>query len=90
MSNSTTSIPVLGMTLGAFLAISFALCTLFGVLVPGARMYTAWLPLLPGVTWISWPSALLGLGESFAWGWYIAVILVPLHRFFAGRIKANA
>ena len=61
-----------GMSLGLLLAISFALCVVFGLLLPGATMYQAWLPLLPGVVWISWQSAILGLVESFAYGWYFA------------------
>jgi len=75
----------LGMALGTLLAISFVLCVIFGLLFPTATMYEAWLPLLPGVTWISWSSAFLGLVESFAYGWYIAVIFVPAFNFFSGR-----
>ena len=74
-----------GMSLGVLLALSFALCVVFGLLLPEATMYQAWLPLLPGVSWMSWPSALLGLAESFAYGWYIAVIFVPAWNFFARR-----
>jgi len=77
-----------GMSLGVLLALSFALCVVFGLLLPEATMYQAWLPLLPGVSWISWPSALLGLVESFAYGWYIAVIFVPTFNFFARRASA--
>lgn len=77
-----------GMALGLLLALSFALCVVFGLLFPGATMYQAWLPLLPGVTWISWTSVLLGLAESFAYGWYIAVIFVPTFNFFSRRTQA--
>ncbi len=77
-----------GMSLGILLAISFALCVAFGLLFSSAQMYQAWLPLLPGVSWISWPSALLGLVESFAYGWYIAVIFVPAWNFFSPRASA--
>lgn len=77
-----------GMALGILLGLSFALCVVFGLLFPGATMYQAWLPLLPGVTWITWPSALLGLVESFAYGWYIAVIFVPTFNFFSRRTQA--
>ena len=77
-----------GMSLGILLALSFALCVVFGLLLPGATMYQAWLPLLPGVSWISWPSALLGLVETFAYGWYIAVIFVPVWNVFARRASA--
>ncbi|MGJ5619105.1 DUF5676 family membrane protein [Sulfitobacter sp. MF3-043] len=86
MSDSKTiRIFPIGMSLGILLALSFALCVVFGLLFPGAAMYRAWLPLLPGVIWINWPSALLGLVESFAYGWYIAVIFVPAWNFFSRR-----
>ena len=77
-----------GMSLGILLAVSFALCVALGLLFPAATMYKAWLPLLPGVSWISWPSFLLGLAEAFAYGWYIAVIVVPTLNFFAKRTAA--
>jgi len=89
MSNpKPISIYAVGMSLGILLAISFALCVVFGLIFPGATMYQAWLPLLPGVSWISWQSALLGLVESFAYGWYIAVIFVPALNFFSRRASA--
>ncbi|WP_212751903.1 DUF5676 family membrane protein [Roseovarius arcticus] len=83
-SNHIQIYPV-AMSLGVLLALSFALCVVFGLLFPGGTMYQAWLPLLPGVSWISWTSAVLGLVESFAYGWYIAVIVVPAFNFFAKR-----
>ena len=89
MSDSNPiSIYAVGMSVGILLALSFALCVVFGLLLPGATMYQAWLPLLPGVTWISWQSALLGLVESFAYGWYIALIFVPTWNFFSRRASA--
>jgi len=74
-----------GMSLGVFLAISFTLCVAFGLLLPGATMYQSWLPLLPWFTWISIPSFLLGLVETFAYGWYIALVFVPVFNFFSNR-----
>jgi hypothetical protein len=41
--------------------------------------------LLPGFEWLSWQTFLLGLVETFACGWYIALIFGPLHNFFAAR-----
>jgi len=38
--------------------------------------------LLPGFEWISWKSFLLGAVESYGYGWYIALIWVPLYNFF--------
>lgn len=75
----------LGMSLGLFLAVTFVLCVAFDLLFPGMAMYETWLRLLPGFTWLSWPSFILGLVESFAYGWYVALIFAPLFNFFARR-----
>ena len=74
-----------GMSLGIFLAITFTFCVGFDLLLPGQAMYQTWLRLLPGFTWLSWPSFLLGLAESFAYGWYVALVLGPLFNLFARR-----
>ena len=80
-------IPVIafGMSLGLFLAVTFTLCVGFDLVFPGQAMYETWLRLLPGFTWLSWPSFLLGLAESFAYGWYVALVFGPLYNFFAAR-----
>lgn len=85
--NPVPRIPVvaLGMSLGTFLAVTFALCVGFDLLFPGQAMYETWLKLLPGFSWLSWPSFLLGLFESFAYGWYVALVFAPLFNFFARR-----
>ena len=75
----------LGMSLGLFLAVTFTLCVGFDLVYPGEAMYESWLRLLPGFTWLSWPSFLLGLAESFAYGWYVALVFGPLYNFFAAR-----
>lgn len=82
-------IPVvaLGMSLGLFLAITFILCVGFDLLFPEQAMYESWLRLLPGFTWLSWPSFFLGLAESFGYGWYVALIFGPLYNFFTARIN---
>jgi len=72
-----------GMSLGIFLAITFLLCVLFGLIFPDVTMYQSWLPLLPWVTWITWPSVGLGLIETFAYGWFVALIFAPLFNYFA-------
>jgi len=80
-------IPViaLGMALGIFLAITFVICVAFDLLFPGMAMYETWLKLLPGFTWLSWPSFFLGLIESAAYGWYTALVFAPLYNLFAAR-----
>jgi hypothetical protein len=42
----------------------------------------AWLRLL---TWISWSSFLLGLVVSYGYGWYVALIWVPLYNVLTAR-----
>lgn len=68
-----------------FLAITFALCVGFDLIFPAHAMYQAWQKLLPGFEWISWKSFLLGLAESYGYGWYATLIWVPLYNVFAGR-----
>jgi 2TM family of unknown function (DUF5676) len=84
-----------GLSLGAvghatslFLAISFAVCVAGDLLMPAHEMHSAWERLLPGFTWISWGSFLLGLVESYAYGWYIALIWVPLYNVTVNRRAA--
>jgi hypothetical protein len=76
-----------GLSLGLFLAITYILCVGFDLIFPGQAMYQNWLRLLPGFTWLTWPSFALGLIESFAYGWYVALIFCPLFNFFAARFK---
>lgn len=78
-------VPV-GHALSLFLAITFVLCVLWGLVTPPAlHMHRAWEALLPGFEWLSWKSFLYGLAGSYLYGWYVAVVLVPLYRFFARR-----
>jgi 2TM family of unknown function (DUF5676) len=89
--DNVRSIPVvaLGMSLASFFALTFVLCVLFDLWFPALAMNPVWAPLLPGFTWISWPSFFLGLTESFAYGWYIALIFGPLYNFFSMRSRTS-
>lgn len=75
----------LGMSLGLSLSITFVLCVLFDLWFPEQAMYQTWQHLLPGFTWLTWPSFFLGLAETFAYGWYVALVFVPLYNFFAAK-----
>jgi len=46
-------------------------------------MYKAWVPLLPDFEWLTWKVFLIGLVETYLYGWYFVVLLVPLFRFFS-------
>lgn len=76
-----------GLSLGLFFLVTYTLCVGFDLFFPGRAMYQTWMRLLPGFTWITWPSFLLGLLESFVYGWYVALIFCPLFNFFAARFR---
>ncbi len=69
------------------IAISFALCVGFDLLLPEHAMYETWQKLLPGFVWISWGSFFLGLIEAYGYGWYFALIWVPIYNFVLLRGK---
>ena len=75
----------LGMGLGVFFVITYVLCVLFGLIVSAESMHRLLPMLLPGFTWIIWPSFAIGLAWAFAYGWNVALVFVPLHNFFASR-----
>jgi hypothetical protein len=83
--NRSLSLSGVGHATSVFLAISFAVCVVGDLVMPAYEMHSAWERLLPGFTWISWGSFLLGLAESYAYGWYIALIWVPLYNVIVGR-----
>jgi hypothetical protein len=76
-----------GSSLGLFFAVSFVLCVLFYFLFPEMALNHVVLRLLPGLGTLTGPSFALGLVESFAYGWYVALIFGPLYNFFAGRLR---
>lgn len=50
-------------------------------------MHEAWAPLLPGFEWLTLSGFLAGALGSFLYGWYIALIAVPLFRYFQKRFS---
>ena len=88
--STTRLIPAaaLGLSLGLFFVISYALCVLMYLLFPGVVLNHAMLSLfLPGFKLLDWPSFALGLAESFGYGWYIALVFAPLYNFFVARMR---
>ncbi len=93
MTNTTTNSPstplrsqilATGNALSLFLAISFLLCVAWGLATPYAmHMHGAWAPLLPGFKWLTPLGFIIGLIESYLYGWYIALVFVPLYRLFS-------
>ena len=83
------SLIAVGHATSLLLAITFTLCVVFDLLFPDMAMFQVWLKLLPGFEWLSWPSFLLGLVESWGYGWYFTLIWVPIYNFFAAREKVE-
>jgi uncharacterized protein DUF5676 len=79
----------LGLALGVFFVITFILCVCFDLVFPGQAMYQSWMKLLPGFTWLTWGSFVIGLIESFAYGFYIALVFCPLYNFFNGEFEGR-
>lgn len=79
------SIVPVGLSLGTFFVITYLLCILFGLLVSVQGIHQLLPMLLPGFTWLTWPSFLLGLFWVFACGWYVAIVFAPIYNFFAAR-----
>lgn len=79
------SLVAVGHATSIFLASTFAMCVAFDLLFPEHAMYESWQKLLPGFIWISWKSFLIGLVEAYGYGWYFALIWVPLYNVFAKK-----
>ena len=79
------SLKAVGHATSLLLAISFVLCVGVDLLIPTHEMSKAWQSLLPGFQWISLSSFCLGALESYGYGWYIALIWVPIYNVVALR-----
>ena len=83
----TLSLKAVGHATSLFLAITLVLCVCFDLLFPSRAMYQSWQALLPGFHWISWRSFLLGVVESYVYGWYATLIWVPIYNVSTQREK---
>lgn len=89
MRNSL-SLTVVGHATSLFLAVTFVLCVGFDLVVPQYAMYEHWQGFLPGFSWLSPGTFFLGLVETYAYGWYFALLWVPLFNVFSRRADARA
>ena len=80
------NIKVWTMSSGGWMAVTFTICVLGGVLAPGLPIPHRTLDLLlPGFRWISLGSFALGLVETVLYGVYVGWSFASLHNFFARR-----
>ena len=78
---------VMTLSLATFSAITYLLCVAYGLVVP-----TTWHPagslerILPGFSWLSYSSFVLGLVEMLVYGAYAGALYTVLHNAFLGWI----
>lgn len=83
------SLLAVGHASSLLLAISYVLCVGFDLLFPEHAMFETWRKLLPGFEWLTWKGFLIGLVESYGYGWYMALVWVPIYNFVAARTSKS-
>lgn len=70
-------------SLGLFLAFTYILCILYGLVVPQKLhgMSSFLEAVLPAFKWLTLGGFILGLIESFLYGVYIGIVFVPIYNF---------
>ena len=79
----------LGWALSLFLVLTYLVCIAFDLIFPGYAMYEIWSGLLPGFVWLTPVGFIIGLVESFLYGWYAALIFGGLYNAIAARGTAT-
>ena len=81
-------IPLLAfaVSLSLFFAITFALCLFWGLFVSDAGIHQLFPMFFPGFIWLTWQGVLIGIAETFFYGWYAAVVFGSLFNFFTARV----
>ena len=83
------NIRVVSWSLGIFMAITFILCVLYGLIVPQRLhgMSNFLEAVLPVFRWLTFGGFLLGIAESFLYGAYIGIVFVPIYNFLSKKIS---
>lgn len=72
-------------TAGAVIAVLLYVgCVLWDLVLPRYAMHVVWGALLPGFTWLTWRSFLLGLAESLLYGALLGWLIAWVPRVIAG------
>jgi hypothetical protein len=84
---STLDLKVMTSALTLFAVVSFVVCVVYGLVVPPAWHPTQLLVhALPGFTWLTPASFLLGLVESAVYGAYAGLVFTPLYNLVVRRL----
>jgi len=77
-----------GISLSAFLALSYVLCVLFLILFPGMPVSHSFLGLFqPWFMPLVGYDLLIGLIEAIVLGWYVALVFGPIFNFVVSRCE---
>lgn len=77
------NIRVLTWSLATFTTASYIICVVYGLIVPESFHMVQFLEItLPGFTWLSVGSFLIGLVESFLYGVYAGLVYSPIYNFY--------
>ena len=80
------NIKVVSWSLGIFMALSFLVCVIYGLIVPQRLGMAPFLEMaLPAFKWLTFWGFCLGLLESFLYGAYAGLVFVPIYNFIEGR-----
>ena len=82
------NIRVVSWSLGIFMAITFILCVLYGLIVPQRLhgMSDFLEAVLPAFRWLTFGGFLLGIVESFLYDAYIGIVFVPIYNFMNRKV----
>ncbi|MBA3911539.1 MAG: hypothetical protein C0524_17085 [Rhodobacter sp.] len=75
------SIVPLGVTLSAFFSATYLLCLIAALVLPVQGMRLIFEALFPGFVWLTATSVVVGLFWAIFFGWYIAVLFVPIRNY---------
>jgi len=78
------SVKTVGLSLGLLFAVTYALCVIWDLVFPGWAMYPVWQGLFPGFGW-SVTGFLAALVEAVLYGFYVAVVFVPVYNYLQQR-----
>ncbi len=77
---------VVSWSLGIWAAFSYVLCVIWGLVTPNAlHMHEFLEQILPAFEWLTFWGFLLGLVESFLYGFYAGIVYVPVYNYLLKR-----
>ena len=86
---TTLRIKTVGLSLSALFAASYVLCVIWDLIFPNWAMYQVWQGLFPGFSW-SATGLFIGLVETVFYGFYVAIIIVPIYNYLYRRDMTTA